>query len=430
MSESPDYELLYQHAPCSYLLLDDEGTITDTNATFLAWTGYQRDDVVGVKLQQLMPVGDRLLHSMHHMPQLLLADVLSEISLEIVDVHGQRRAALLTAVRVPRPDGSAEIRVIIFSAHERREYELDLVAALRRDKEVIERSAHLNFLKDDFIATINHEFRSPLATITGYLELVADGLLGPIAEDRREALNILLRNTARLNSLVENILTVSALDHSRTAPQQLDIADVLETVITSFKATAAAKSIQLISTLPNRPVLVTGHPGQLEEALRNVLRNSIQYTAPEGTVSLALTCSTMTNAGTSQVDAPPVPVQDHTPGHGTTDTCLRYARITVGDTGIGITTSDIPHVYTSFYRGSNIKRTSFPGSGLGLTITKQILDNHRGTIKIKSSPGRGTTVSIDIPSSTQAVLDDGRHCPEWFRSELAQGDRRGQVTDR
>lgn len=140
MNENLDYEQLYQQAPCGYLLMDDDGKITDTNATFLTWTGYQRSEVVGTRLQELMPVGDRLLHSMHFAPQLILAGTVSEISLEIIDARQQRRAALLTAVRVPRPDGSAEVRVIVFSAHERRKYELELVAALRRAEESEARS--------------------------------------------------------------------------------------------------------------------------------------------------------------------------------------------------------------------------------------------------------------------------------------------------
>jgi diguanylate cyclase (GGDEF)-like protein/PAS domain S-box-containing protein len=136
----PDYESLYQNAPCGYLVTEDDGTISDTNETFLTWTGYSRDNIVGTKLQQLIPVGDRLLHSTHTVPQLRLAGTASEVSLEIVDAHQRRRAALMTADRVCRPDGSGEIRVIIFSAHERRKYELELVAARRRAEESEARS--------------------------------------------------------------------------------------------------------------------------------------------------------------------------------------------------------------------------------------------------------------------------------------------------
>ncbi|MEG9250008.1 EAL domain-containing protein [Arthrobacter sp. Soc17.1.1.1] len=135
-----DYEQLFQDAPCSYLITDEAWTITAANASFLAWTGYGSDDVIGTPLPRLMPIGDRLLHSTHSAPQMQLTGTVSEVSLEILDVEGQRRAALLTAVRAVRSDGGVEIRVIIFSAHERRQYELELVAARRRAEESEARS--------------------------------------------------------------------------------------------------------------------------------------------------------------------------------------------------------------------------------------------------------------------------------------------------
>jgi signal transduction histidine kinase len=80
-----------------------------------------------------------------------------------------------------------------------------------------------------------------------------------------------------------------------------------------------------------------------------------------------------------------------------------YALITVQDTGIGISEADLPHLYTSFYRGSNIKRTSAPGSGLGLTITQQILDHHGGTITIESARDHGTTATITLPLTSTST---------------------------
>ena len=122
MTSAMDYEQLFHEAPCSYLITDEAWTITAANASFLAWTGYGSDDVIGTSLPRLMPIGDRLLHSTHNAPQMQLTGTVSEVSFEILDVEGRRRAALLTAVRAVRSDGGVEIRVIIFSAHERRQY--------------------------------------------------------------------------------------------------------------------------------------------------------------------------------------------------------------------------------------------------------------------------------------------------------------------
>ncbi|BBE24505.1 hypothetical protein MN0502_33880 (plasmid) [Arthrobacter sp. MN05-02] len=140
MTTSTDYEQLFQQAPCGYLITDEAWTITAANTSFLTWTGYGSDDVIGMSLPRLMPIGDRLLHSTHSAPQLQLTGRVSEVSLEILDAEGRRRAALLTAVRSIRSDGGSEIRVIIFSAHERRQYELELVEARRRAEESEARS--------------------------------------------------------------------------------------------------------------------------------------------------------------------------------------------------------------------------------------------------------------------------------------------------
>lgn len=279
-----------------------------------------------------------------------------------------------------------------------------------RNAEAIERLAYLNFLKDDFVATINHEFRSPLATITGHLEMLADGFLGPIPEHHRETLDILQRNTARLNQLVENILTVSVLDQPRSTPTPVDVTELLHTVITGMKALTTDKNIQLTTNVPVQPVLVMGHRGQLEEALRNVLRNSLDFTAPTGTITISI--SAVSDHGLKPHQAANRVSNrgpDLAPHQASTDKTA-HALITVQDTGIGIPDEDLPHLFTSFYRGSNIKRSSATGSGLGLTITKQILDRHEGTITItsetrpKDEATFGTTVLIALPLTTPLPL--------------------------
>lgn len=131
-----DFEELFHEAPCGYLLTDDGGRITAVNDTFLRWSGHSRSGLVGSTIQTLMPVGDQILYSTHCVPQLLIAGAVSEIAVEIIDAEGGRRAALLSASRFPAPAQEPGIvRVIIFSAHERRLYEKELVSALRAAEE-------------------------------------------------------------------------------------------------------------------------------------------------------------------------------------------------------------------------------------------------------------------------------------------------------
>ncbi|NOJ61587.1 EAL domain-containing protein [Arthrobacter sp. 260] len=131
-----DYEALFQQAPCGYLLTDDDGTITAVNDTFLSWSGFTRADLLATPLHQLLPASDQFLYTMHCIPQLHLIGSVEEQALEVIDRHGVRRAALMSATRVPESEGApALVRVGIFGAHQRRRYEQHLLQARRQAEE-------------------------------------------------------------------------------------------------------------------------------------------------------------------------------------------------------------------------------------------------------------------------------------------------------
>jgi diguanylate cyclase (GGDEF)-like protein/PAS domain S-box-containing protein len=127
---------LYEQAPCGYLTVRDDGTIIRVNDTFLTWAGYEREQLLGTRWQRLLPVGDRMLYSTHALPQLRLVGVSYENAIEIVAADGSRRPALYNASRVAAKGERPPLtRIIVFSARERRRYEKELLAALRRAEE-------------------------------------------------------------------------------------------------------------------------------------------------------------------------------------------------------------------------------------------------------------------------------------------------------
>jgi diguanylate cyclase (GGDEF)-like protein/PAS domain S-box-containing protein len=130
-----DFAGLWDAAPCGLLLTGAGGLVSTVNTTFLAWSGWTRDQVVGMPFQRLLPVGDQILWSTHCLPQLTISGAVSEMAVEVKTPAGERRAALVSAARVPGNDGPAQTRIVVFSAHERRKYELELVAARRRAEE-------------------------------------------------------------------------------------------------------------------------------------------------------------------------------------------------------------------------------------------------------------------------------------------------------
>ncbi len=138
-----DFEAAYEHAPCGYLIIGDDGLISAVNETFLQWTGHTRQALLGTSLSRLLPVGDRILYSTHVAPQLRVNGSVAEVVLEIVAADASRRPALLSASRTAgSATAPAQTRVIIFGAAQRRRYEQELIAALQRAHE--SDALHLN----------------------------------------------------------------------------------------------------------------------------------------------------------------------------------------------------------------------------------------------------------------------------------------------
>ena len=245
MTGETDYERLYQQAPCGYLLTDDTWTITAVNDTFLTWTGYRSSDVLGMPLPQLLPVGDRLLHATNSVPRMQLAGSVSEVSLEIIDATGKRKAALLTAVSALGPDGGTEIRVIIFSAHERRKHELELVAARRRAEESEARSLRAE-------AGLQH-----LA--------LHDSLTG--LPNRAGLASILTRELAESPSGKEVAVLFVDLDHFKAVNDSLghNAGDELLTIVAQ-RLSSAVRSTGTVARLSGDEFVVVEHVSTLSDA--------------------------------------------------------------------------------------------------------------------------------------------------------------------
>ena len=270
MTTDGNYEQLFEQAPCCYLITDEAWTITAANTTFLTWTGYEARHVLGIPLSRLMPIGDRLLHSTHSVPQMQLAGTVSEVSLEILDAQGHRRAALLTAVRSSRPDGGAEIRVIIFSAHERRQYELELVAARRRAEESEARSVRAE-------AGLQH-----LA--------LHDSLTG--LPNRAGLAGILRRDVAEVPCGVRIAVLFVDLDHFKTVNDSLghNAGDELLTIVAT-RLTAAVRTTGTVARLAGDEFVIVEHVGSLSEATALAERLLTTINNPMVIEGLEVVCS-------------------------------------------------------------------------------------------------------------------------------------------
>jgi PAS domain S-box-containing protein len=225
----------------------------------------------------------------------------------------------------------------------------------------------LDRMKSDFVGTVSHELRTPLSAIKGFLELVADGEAGPINDTQREFLEIAVRNSDRLGTLINDLLDVSRIESDRLEmrSEPVDLAAVLADVGATFRHEAYTKGLVLREEVAEIP-LVRGDTARLIQVFSNLVSNAIKYT-PKGEVGIR---------------AAPV-------GDG--------VEVIVHDSGIGMTADEQAQLFTKFFRGSSPVVAESRGTGLGLVIAKAILEPHNATIDVESQPGQGTRFRVVLP---------------------------------
>lgn len=224
-------------------------------------------------------------------------------------------------------------------------------------------------LKDEFVSLVSHELRTPLTSVLGYLELLQDGT-DPLTDEQREYLGIIERNARRQLRLVGDLLLTAQVDAGTFAisPAPVDLADVARSSVATAGPNAEAAGVVL--ELDAAPAPVRGDVGRLGQAVDNLVSNAIKFT-PRG--------------GAVRVRVEPLPDGG--------------ARLAVGDTGIGIPPDELAQLTTRFFRATTATRRAIPGVGLGLSITKAVVDAHGGELHIDSTVGEGTTFTFELPAS-------------------------------
>ena len=252
----------------------------------------------------------------------------------------------------------------------------DAEAAQHALAEQNERLRELDRLKDEFIALVSHELRTPLTSIHGYLELVLDGGAGELAPEQQQFLTVVERNSRRLMQLVGDLLFMAQVEAGKLALdlEEVDLRQVLAECLEAVKPVADDKQIELVADLAETPSML-GDRSRLAQVLDNLISNALKFTPTSGRVSIRVS-----RTG-------------------------RDAVVEVADTGVGIPAEEQDRLFERFFRSSNATEQAIPGTGLGLTIAKTIVERHEGSIEIESVEGKGTTVRVRLPLGA-AVTED------------------------
>jgi len=236
-----------------------------------------------------------------------------------------------------------------------------------------------NLAKSDFLANMSHELRTPLNSIIGFSEVLQDQLFGPINEKQQEYINNILTSGRHLLSLINDILDLSKVE---TGNMELEMSpfllrELLDSSMMMLKEKALKGGIELhLDLAPEADVCIVADQRKLKQILYNLLSNAIKFTRAAGKVNLS---------AVSDGD---------------------FLEISVADTGIGIREEDIQKLFKSFTQLESVYTKGFEGTGLGLALTRQLVELHGGRIWVKSEFGTGSMFSFTIPLTKAAAPEN------------------------
>ena len=261
-------------------------------------------------------------------------------------------------------------------------------AQLRTDLEIErvekEKVEELDHLKSRFFANISHEFRTPLTLLMGPIEDLQKKQHRLEAGDRR-LLGIMKRNASRLQQLINQLLDLSKLETGKMKlkVQEGDLAGFVRTIVLSFLSLAESKKIDYQHEIPDLSQPVFYDADKIEKILTNLISNALKFTPRGGKIRVALTYINS--------DGPAGPSS---------------AEISVRDTGEGIPREMIDKIFDRFFQVSSSDTRESEGTGIGLSLTKELVNIYRGEIKVESKPGEGSDFKVVLPVSRDSFGDD------------------------
>jgi PAS domain S-box-containing protein len=241
-----------------------------------------------------------------------------------------------------------------------------MLEAERNARMLAQRSARM---KDEFLATLSHELRTPLNAILGWTQLLRSRGASEPAELAR-AMEIIERNARAQVRLIDDLLDLSRImsGRFRLDVQQVSLLEIVRGALDSIEPTARTKGVRLESVLDPQSVVVSGDPARLQQVFWNLLSNAVKFTPKGGRIQVVL----------QRVNS--------------------HIEFSISDTGIGIPTAFLPHVFERFSQKDSSTHREYGGLGLGLAICKQLVDLHGGSIQAKSmGEGQGATFVVTLP---------------------------------
>lgn len=367
---------LIEHAPDGMLQVDEQGVILLANRAAETMFGYGEGELVGEKVDVLVPEAHRSAHGAHRRA-FASAGITRPMGMGI-DLMARRKDRSEFPVEISlsptRQDRGVQITAVIRDVTERRRMEQQvrrlqesyMAELVSRQKE----AERLNQVKAEFVAGVTHELRTPLHTIVGFTDLLKEEIAGPLTDTQRDFLLHIRNDSQHLLNLINDVLDLSRIDAGglQVNLQSQSLEAAVHEAVGAIRPDADAKSIGVTYRLGGDEE-VLADPTRLRQILDNLLSNAVKFTSAGGEI---------------QIEAE---------GSG------EMVQVTVADNGVGIVEAERGKVFERFYQVNH----SRGGSGLGLAITKQLVEMHGGNISVDSGPDRGSRFRFSLRRAPSVI---------------------------
>ena len=366
-----DHRAIFERSPIGIARISSEGELLEANPALLLMLEHDFQIMRSHAWPDLLRAYDQAAARSRFSP--LLAGISEGKSVQVrAGTGGGNWLWLqLTATSIPDSSGRPEhVLVMVEDVTVVREAQDKLGEALESQRSANSTLEKLDRTKTEFLSIVSHEFRTALTGIQGFSELIRDGGLEP--DEVRAYGGYIFNDADRVNRLIGDMLDLDRMESGRMSIRTADV-DINEVLSDAIARAGSSPSVEFKADLDPRLPIVVGDRDRLVQVVSNLVNNAVKYSPDGGTVTL----SSRAEGG--------------------------FALVSVTDTGVGIPPDEIGHVFERFRRVRSGAAQSIPGTGLGLTIVKQIVEMHGGKIWVESAVGHGSAFHFTLPLAAENV---------------------------